>query len=537
MIFKDKSYSDDWAVVPLEDICIVKDNERIPINANERLDRITGKEQQQLFPYFGSTGQVGWIDNYLFDGVHVLLGEDAAPFYDVFKNKAYIVTGRCWVNNHAHILRSLIEPAFLCHYLNQFDYHGFVTGTTRLKLNQKSMKSMSILVAPLVEQQAIVEKLESLFSELDQGVELLTTIQQQLKRYRQAVLKAAFEGKLTGEWRSQQAELASGEELLAQIQAERVERYSEQSAAWEQAVEAWEAAGGKESGEKKPRKPTKPKELPAISGEELAELPELPEGWVWCRLGNLIETPQYGTSKKCSYEETGHGVLRIPNMSDGCVDASDLKWANFSDQEREQYALSAGDVLIIRSNGSISLVGKPALVAQSDEDFLFAGYLIRLRPISSSIVGDYLVRSLMSHRLRLQIEDKAKSSSGVNNINSGEIQSLVVSVCSATEAAVVIEELDTIFSVIDQLEEVVSSGLRQSKALRQSILKMAFEGRLLNADELAAVRADPAYEPAEQLLERIKAERELAKASKPKRKTKAKSKKAPRKSKTAGSKT
>ena len=145
----------------------ILDGQRVPINAEEREKRINGKTQSQLYPYYGATGQVGWIDGFLFDEELVLLGEDGAPFFDFSKHKAYIIKGKTWVNNHAHVLRAILGITFnkfVCNYLNCFDYHGYVSGTTRAKLNQAPMRTIPIPLAPLPEQRRIVAKIEALFS-------------------------------------------------------------------------------------------------------------------------------------------------------------------------------------------------------------------------------------------------------------------------------------------------------------------------------------------------------------------------------------
>ena len=164
LVFEKDNLPKRWLETKLENCIEILDNERIPINFSER------KLRQGKIPYYGSTGQVGWIDDYLFDEELVLLGEDAAPFLNNFKDKAYLISGKSWVNNHAHVLRGikdLLLNSFLCHFLNQFDYYGYVTGTTRLKLNQTSMKTIPVLLPPLSEQKRIVSKIESIFGRID----------------------------------------------------------------------------------------------------------------------------------------------------------------------------------------------------------------------------------------------------------------------------------------------------------------------------------------------------------------------------------
>lgn len=191
-----------WEVKKLGEVCQVLDNLRKPINSSERQVRIMGKNANELYPYYGATGQVGWIDDFLTDGEYVLIGEDGAPFFDMSKPKAYLIKGKSWVNNHAHILKERTEISinnFILNYLNSINYHGFVNGTTRLKLTKGSLVEIPIPLPPLPVQQAIVAKIEEVFSELDKGVQQLETARQQLKVYRQSVLKWAFEGKLTNE--------------------------------------------------------------------------------------------------------------------------------------------------------------------------------------------------------------------------------------------------------------------------------------------------------------------------------------------------
>src|SRR3990172_1788363 len=115
----EKNLPEGWVVSRLEDVVDILDSQRIPVNAKERENR-KGK-----ITYYGATGQVGWIDDYLFDEELVLLGEDGAPFLDADKQKAYIIRGKSWVNNHAHVLRAISDAslnAFLLHYLNIFYY-------------------------------------------------------------------------------------------------------------------------------------------------------------------------------------------------------------------------------------------------------------------------------------------------------------------------------------------------------------------------------------------------------------------------------
>ena len=425
---------------------------------------------------------------------------------DVLISKINPRLNRAWVvgnfTNHPKIASTewivfkrsdAVDSQLLCGILQSFRIRDFLAhnasgvGGSLTRAKPALVDQITIGLPPVAEQQRIVAKIEELFSELDKGIESLKTAQAQLKVYRQALLKHAFEGKLTAQWRADNPDkLETAEALLARIQRERAERYRQQIANWE--------AGGKQGS-----KPKAPKPLPPLTAEELAELPELPEGWGWVKLGALIDEPAYGTSKKCDYETAGVGVLRIPNVVSGKVDATDLKFAQFSPEETAAYRLETGDLLMIRSNGSVSIVGKCALVSPPDTAYLYAGYLIRLRPLQPLVQPAYLAQLLSSHELRKQIEYKAKSTSGVNNINSGEIQSLVLPICGLTEQKLILAELESKLSEADQLDQTLTTALQQADVLRQSILKKAFCGQL--------VKQDKNDEPAAALLERIRTER------------------------------
>ena len=154
-----------WAVCHLEDVCQICDNQRQPINSTERQER--KKRAQTLYPYYGATGQVDWIDDYILDGTFILLGEDGAPFLDKFADKAYVVSGKIWVNNHAHILKPNCDITYLTYYLNRYDYSECVNGSTRLKLTQADMKNMTIVLPPLAEQHRIAGRIDKIFRMLD----------------------------------------------------------------------------------------------------------------------------------------------------------------------------------------------------------------------------------------------------------------------------------------------------------------------------------------------------------------------------------
>ena len=451
------------------------------------------------YPVYGSNGIVGHHDAFLVEGPALVVGRKGAAGAVSFSTRP------CWPIDTTYYLRESehIDIRFSFYLLTSLRLNQFDRSTAIPGLNRDDAYDLVVRLPPLSEQNRIVAKIEELFCELDKGVESLKTARGQLNVYRQAVLKHAFEGKLTAQWREENEDkLETPEQLLARIKQERAGRYEQQLQEWKAAGKTWE-----ESGEpsKRPARPSKLKEISQLSLTETEILPSLPDGWSYLRLGFVINEPKYGTSKKCDYNYEGTGVLRIPNVVRGVVDASDLKGAHFEEDEKRTHALRNGDILVIRSNGSISIVGKCAIISKAEEQYLYAGYLIRLRSNPRALLPDYLAALLSSHLLRTQIEHKAKSTSGVNNINSGEIQSLIVPLCGLSEQEVVVERLSASLSAIEGIEAELDNQLPKAVALRQSILKKAFAGQL--------VAQDPSDEPASVLLDRIKAEKKQASRS------------------------
>jgi len=181
-----------WKIVKIEDATISLDNKRKPINKDERKKRVGN------IPYYGANGQVGWIDDYIFDEPLVCVVEDETftgreiPF-------SYKITGKTWVNNHAHVLKPKddLNIDFLNYQLFYYPFLRLTTGTTgRKKLTKNALSNAPIKVCSIKEQNKIVEEIESRLSVADKMEESITQSLQQAEALRQSILKKAFEGRL-----------------------------------------------------------------------------------------------------------------------------------------------------------------------------------------------------------------------------------------------------------------------------------------------------------------------------------------------------
>jgi type I restriction enzyme S subunit len=224
-------------------------------------------------------------------------------------------------------------------------------------------------------------------------------------------------------------------------------------------------------------------------------------------VGFVTTDIRYGTSKKCDYDVGRTPVIRIPNIGDRKINLSDLKYADFTENELETLALKAGDILVIRSNGSLDLVAKPALVDLKTEGFLFAGYLIRLRCNAEKVLPSFLLNVMSSRVVRDVVEISSRSTSGVNNINAKELSSLKFVLPSLTEQVEIVRQVEELFAFADRIEQAAQAALSRVNNLTQSILAKAFRGELTADWRAVNPELISGENSAEGLLARIKAER------------------------------
>ena len=163
---------------------------RIPITATERK---TGK-----YPYYGANGIQDYVEDYIFDDELVLLAEDGGNFGSKDKPIAYRVSGKCWVNNHAHVLKIKKDTTYewLKYYLNYTDLSEYITGTTVPKLNQEKLKQIKVPLPPIEEQKKIVDKLDIFNNKIQtikQNYQNKLTLLDNLKN---SILNKAFKGEV-----------------------------------------------------------------------------------------------------------------------------------------------------------------------------------------------------------------------------------------------------------------------------------------------------------------------------------------------------
>ncbi len=398
---------------------------------------------------------------------------------------AYIKKDTNWAySNHMTRIRlfiNYIKPAWVSYLLHFYFYRGFFKQNCTHHVNQASINSsflsekVSLPLPPLPEQHGIVEKIEELFTKLDAGVDALQKIKQQLKRYRQSVLKHAFEGKLTAEWREKhKEELEPASVLLEKIKEDR----------------ANSRAGLK-------KKDKKYKELPAV---DTNNLPKLQEGWEWEQLQIISDVLSGYAFKSSKYSKSGYQIVKIGNVKMTKLDLNEKPtFIKLNNQEIiNKYLLKINDILISmtgtrrkRDYGNVAIV-------MEEENLLVNQRVARIR-FSNQLCAKYFLIAMQSDHFRDQFFKNETGNVGQGNVGINSIKESIVPVPGFDEQIKIVEEIERHFSIIEKIEKTVEAGIKQSERLRQSILKKAFEGKL--------VPQDPSDEPASVLLERIKAEK------------------------------
>jgi type I restriction enzyme S subunit len=195
--------------------------------------------------------------------------------------------------------------------------------------------------------------------------------------------------------------------------------------------------------------------------------------WIWVSLGQVAFGFRYGTSVKCSYERTGEPVLRIPNIDNGRISVEDLKFGPLAKREADELRLQLGDILMVRSNGSLNLVGRPALVDATAVGYCYAGYLVRVRTSILHLDTRYLLLALSSTHIRDQIEIPIRTTVGLKNVNATELSSLTIPLPPLAEQHRIVAKVDELMVLCNRLEAQLTTAQNETGRLLESVLHHA----------------------------------------------------------------
>lgn len=360
-----------------------------------------------------------------------------------------------------------------------------------------------LLIASSPIQRAIVSKIEALFSDLDNGIANFKKAQEQLKIYRQAVLKKAFEGGLTKEWREKQTNLPTAEELQQAIEKGRQKFYNQQLLDFEIAFKMWEKNG------KIGKKPSKPSKLtiPDLpNAEHEYKKWSIPANWTWTQIGTICFVTKlagFEYTDYVKYDNSGDlTVLKAENAG-----LNGFKKTNYSKIKSETVAvlkrsfLFGGELLIVFVGAGTGNVA----VVPYDKKYFLGPNIGMARPYfeMNSRYLEFLLQSSVGKDI-MMVTAKAVAQP---SLSMGTIRQTPVAFPSIDEQNQIIQEIEFRLSVCDKMEQSINESIEKAEALRQSILKKAFEGKLLSEAEIELCKQAADYEPASELLKKIQAEK------------------------------
>ena len=435
-----------WCWTTFKDATINFDGQRVPIKKEDR-DRRSGE-----YAYYGASGIIDDIDDFLFDGEFLLVAEDGANLLSRSTPIAFRASGKFWVNNHAHVVQPAngVALRFIEYYLNSIDLKFFVSGSAQPKLNQANLNKIPIPLPRLSEQHRIVAEIEKQFTRLDAGVAALKRVQANLKRYRAAVLKTACEGKLV----PTEAKLArhegrtyeTGEQLFQRILTER--------------RQAWQCRGLY-------KEPTEP---------VTAHLGQLPEGWAVASLEQLTSVMRpicYGILMPKENVASGVLFVKVKDMKGDTIDLEGLH--RTTPEIAAQYArasLRTGDLLL-------SIRGTYGRVAEVPKELDGGNITQDTARLDVTCLVDhrYVATCLRNPDCQNHFKRVARGVA-VKGVNIGDVRPTPVPLPPIAEQMRIVADVERRLSIVEELAAVVAENLQRANRLRQTILHSAFRGEL-----------------------------------------------------------
>ena len=398
---------DTWKFVRFGELLITRDSERVPVSVSDR------NKRAKIYDYYGASGIIDKIDDYLFDDELLLIGEDGANLLSRSTPIAFIAKGKYWVNNHAHVLDACcnLNLNYICYHINAISLAPYVTGTAQPKMNQENMNAIWIALPPLEEQHRIVAKIEELLPYVDRYAVAYEKLEQFNTKFpedmKRSILQYAIQGKLV----EQRAEEGTGEELYQQIQAEKQRLIQE-------------------------KKIKKEKPLAEISEDEIPF--DIPESWKWARFSSVIELQSGQDMTPDKYNANHVGIPYITgasNITNGDVLIN--RWTECG----KAFAYK-GDVLFTCKGtvGTMAVLQEPKVH--------IARQIMAIRPIGSisvyyiQVVLDTLVSSL-----------KAAAKSIIPGIAREDILTSLIPLPPLAEQKRIVAKIEELLPLCDRLRK------------------------------------------------------------------------------------
>ena len=415
------SIPENWVWSRLGKIAINHDSKRRPVSLKDRID------QEKIYSYYGATGEIDKVENYLFNGLFLLIGEDGGNFFTE-KDNSFIVEGKFWANNHVHVLQfdQLIEIRYMLYFMNSLNFPemDLITGIAVPKLNQNNLNKILVPLPPLAEQKRIVAKIEEIFAIINQIGTKKEEALSIIRNMRQTALQDAIMGVLV----DQEDTNEPASILYEKIQAEK-----------EQMV--------------KEKKIKKEATLPDIEADEIPF--DIPESWKWVRLGDIVSIKggkRVPKGEKFSDVPTDYAYLRVSDMHNGTIIGDSLQYLTEEIYEKiKAYTITSADVYLTIA-GTIGRVG---LIPEEFSGMNLTENACKLTPVK--VDKHYLMYGLYSNFVQNQFKE------GVNQLAQPKLsirttRSTIFPLPPIAEQRRIVEKLDEIMAICDQMEAILDGS-------------------------------------------------------------------------------
>jgi type I restriction enzyme S subunit len=403
---------DGWKISKVKWELDFHNNKRVPIESVERFNR------QGKYPYYGASGIIDFVDDFIFEGEFILVGEDGANILSRSTPLAFLANGKFWVNNHAHILKAKYgNDKFYCHQLELNDFSSISSGSAQPKLTKEALANVILVTPSPKEQDLIINFLDHQTSLIDTIISKKEKLIELLKEKRQAVINEA---------------VTKGLDPNAKMKDSGVE---------------W--------------------------------LGEIPEGWEVVKLKHVADISFSSVDRHEIETEISVSICHYPNAykNDKLFLDTDLSVGTCSESEFEKYQLRKGQVIITKDSESANDIGIPTYVTETFENAVCGYHLAILDSKSSLINGEYLFRFLQTNVVKGYFETE---SNGVTRFGLGKpsIENLYVPLVSVDVQFAIIKRINAEIDKLDLTSSKITLQIEKLKEYRQSLISEAVTGKI-----------------------------------------------------------
>ncbi|HCT9707752.1 TPA: restriction endonuclease subunit S [Citrobacter werkmanii] len=453
-----------WEWVRFGDATYNRDAERIPLSSDERMNR------SGTFDYYGASGIIDKIDDYIFDKPLLLIGEDGANLINRSTPIAFMAHGQFWVNNHAHVIDGISEEYlnYLCIYINAISLENYITGTAQPKMNQAKMNTILIGLPPEHEQLKIKNKVTELLSLCDQleqhSLTSLDAHQQLVETLLTTLTDSQNADELAENWArisehfdtlfTTEASIDALKQTILQLAV--MGKLVSQDPNDEPASELLKRIAQEKAQLVKDGKIKKQKPLPPISDEEKPF--ELPDGWEWCLFEDVVDI-QSGITKGrnlANRKLISIPYLRVANVQRGYLDLSEVKEIEIPEEEKDKYHVIKGD-LLITEGGDWDTVGRTTVWCHdwyiANQNHVFKG-----RIIGQDIDPYWLETYMNSPYSRDYFASASKQTTNLASINKTQLRGCPVAIPPSSEAEKIMLKLNGFNELCEKLKLQIQSA-------------------------------------------------------------------------------